>query len=236
MTDKWVQTFLLMKLSHMSTHIGFMKRLMMIKLKGLGDKRGYLLVKFKTVTTDTITFDVLAFMGTFLDSILLKSYSYVTDLTEHTSNRPHRIMKKLLLILPLAVLLICNSGPVQAQNNADKKLKKHINKIVQKVKNEQNPVEKREILNEAFDDLTKAFEKVENMENLSDTDQEGIANLRKMVNEKQNELNGKAGFTRVPDSQLNNFANYVQQDFEQADEITISVTVLLLIIIILLLL
>ena len=115
--------------------------------------------------------------------------------------------------------------------------KKHINSVVQKVKAEENPQEKRDLLNDSFDNLLKSFDRVETMATLSSADQTALNELKSNITEKKNELNGMEGFKRVQDNQLNNFANFVQQDMEQADStVTISVTVLLLIIIILILL
>lgn len=52
------------------------------------------------------------------------------------------------------------------------------------------------------------------------------------LKEKQDELEGINGFERIPDSQLNEFSNYVVQDMEQAS-ITISLLALVVIIILL---
>ena len=125
-----------------------------------------------------------------------------------------------------------------AQNNhAATLFKEQINKMVQKVEKADTPKKKREILNTSFDKLLTAFEKVKDMKTLSKADQAALHKLALNITQKRNELNGLAGFKRVENSQLNNFAHFVQQDLEQADStVTISVTVLLLIIIILLLL
>lgn len=138
----------------------------------------------------------------------------------------------------VAMLFFTAVNTASAQSNkAVDMFKEHINKVVQKVKVEENPQEKRELLNTSFDKLLNSFNKVENMKVLSQADQSAINQLKRNITEKQNELNGQNGYKRVQNNQLNNFANFVQQDLEQADStVTISVTVLLLIIIILLLL
>lgn len=70
-----------------------------------------------------------------------------------------------------------------------------------------------------------------------ETDKEALAGFKNDLIEKKNELNGQDGFAKVPDNRLNDFAQYVQQDMEQADRVvTISLTTALLIVIILLLL
>lgn len=122
-------------------------------------------------------------------------------------------------------------------NEATTKLKKYINTMVHKVEKAEDPAQKRAIMNDSFDKMIKAFEEVGSMKHISDEDRSGITGLKSIITEKQDELNGLNGYEAVKNNQLNNFANYVQQDLEQADKkITISVTVLLLIIIILLLL
>jgi cobalamin biosynthesis protein CobD/CbiB len=115
--------------------------------------------------------------------------------------------------------------------------KNHINKVVQKVKKTPNPQEKRQILNHSFDKLLTAFKKVKHIKKLSVSDQMALNKLSENISQKKYELNGTNGYQQVSDKQLNNFANYVQQDVEQASAtITISVVVLLLIVIIIILL
>ena len=122
-------------------------------------------------------------------------------------------------------------------SDATAKFKKYINNVVQKVEKAENPDQKRSILNNSFDNMINTFDKVSDMKGVSEDDKAAIAKLRSTIIEKKHELNGSNGFDAVKNNQLNSFANYVQQDLEQADKtITISVTVLLLIIIILLLL
>lgn len=91
-------------------------------------------------------------------------------------------------------------------------------------------------MNHSFDKMLKAFDKVGNIKMLSKSDQAAINRLSNNIEQKKYELNGTHGFTRVSNSQLNDFANYVQQDIEQANTVTISVTVLLLVIILIVLL
>lgn len=147
-------------------------------------------------------------------------------------------MKKIISI-SLAVLFVIGLqvSAIAQNSDATAKFKKYINNVVQKVEKAESPDQKRKILNESFDNMVSAFDKVASMQGVSQTDKKAISKLKTDIIEKKNELNGLNGFAGVKDNRLNNFANYVQQDMEQADEtITISVTVLLLIIIILLLL
>jgi hypothetical protein len=120
--------------------------------------------------------------------------------------------------------------------DATAKIKKEWNKVTEKVEQAETADAKRQILNEAFDDMITAFSQVENIAGISQEDQDNLAALRDKMQNHQHELNGTNGFDQVQNNQLNNFSNYVQQDLEQADTITLSLTAALLIVIILLLL
>jgi hypothetical protein len=146
-------------------------------------------------------------------------------------------MRKLTISF-LLLLLTVIAAPIQAQSpDAHDKLKKHINEMVENVQKAETVVEKRAILNQSFDDLVTAFNRVRAMERVPQTDKDAIADFTDTILEKKNELNGTNGYDKVLDAQLDDFADYVQQDIEQADRaITISLTTALLIIIILLLL
>ena len=146
-------------------------------------------------------------------------------------------MKKFIFsVLTLAFVGLVS--PINAQSSADAEtmFKKHINKMVESVEKAETPEKKRELLNDSFDDLITSIEKVESMSAVPASEKEGLAIFKNDIQEKKSELNGINGFNKVPNNNLNNFANFVQQDLEQADTVTIGVTTLLLIIIILLLL
>lgn len=138
----------------------------------------------------------------------------------------------------LLLLFTITSVPVHAQKpDAHDRLKKQINEMVENVHKSETAVEKRNVLNHSFDNLITTFEKVEAMEQVPQSDKEALANFKNSIQEKKDELNGTNGYEKVPNTQLDKFADYVQQDIEQADRaITISLTTALLIIIILLLL
>lgn len=139
------------------------------------------------------------------------------------------------IVLSIALILATSAMGYAQSDDASKKIKTYINNMVQKVEKAEEPEQKRAILNESFDKMVKAFDRVESMSRIPEKDKEGIALMRTNILEKQQELNGEEGYKKVADRQLNNFANYVQQDMEQANTITLSVTTILLIIIIILL-
>ncbi len=123
--------------------------------------------------------------------------------------------------------------PVFAGGTGD--IQKYFNDAASKAKQAATPSEKRRILNESFRVVSNALDIAGNMPFTSKEDLAGIRKFRSAIQDKQDELAGKNGFTRVPDSQLNAFSGYVVQDMEQADQtITISVVTLLIILLVIL--
>jgi hypothetical protein len=116
-------------------------------------------------------------------------------------------------------------------------IQQYFNTAAVKVKSTDNPSEKRAILTESLQTMSKALDIVQQSSTMSRADGSGIARLRATLDEKQHELAGTNGYTRVSDVQLNAFSDYVVQDLEQADQlITISLVTLLLVIILIVLL
>jgi hypothetical protein len=110
-------------------------------------------------------------------------------------------------------------------------LAKYFSGVASNVKATDDPVEKRAILSQSFQTMSKALALVRNSPSISKDEAVGIDRFKAALQEKQDELAGNNGFVRVPDVQLNAFSNYVVQDMEQASPvITISVVTLLLII------
>lgn len=147
-----------------------------------------------------------------------------------------RFASRLSLTVVLIAGLMFATQPVQADTTPHEQLKQHVRDIVQEVKAASTPAEKRSILDEELRDMIAALDRVEQMTTLSERNQAGIDALRSLVQEKLDELHGQNGYEAVPDRQLDTFADYVQQDFEQADRvITISLTSALLILLIIIL-
>jgi hypothetical protein len=116
-------------------------------------------------------------------------------------------------------------------------IQQYFNNASAKVKSTDNPSEKRAILNESLQSMSKALDIVQQSSTMSKADGRGINRLRATLEEKQHELAGTNGYARVSDVQLNEFSDYIVQDMEQADQlITISVVTLLLVIILIVLL
>lgn len=132
----------------------------------------------------------------------------------------------------LIVTLFVLSIPVIAGGEGE--LQKYFNKTATEVKATEDASAKREILNDSFTDMLKVLNKVQNSGMISEEESKGVGNFKSALIEKHDELNGKNGFERVADSQLNSFADYTVQDIEQAS-VTISLVALVLIAILLVL-
>jgi hypothetical protein len=116
-------------------------------------------------------------------------------------------------------------------------IRKYFNTTATEVKATENPAEKRAILDRSLEKMTLALEMAQQSPMISDEDLNGIDRIKSTIREKQRELAGIDGYERVPDVQLNLFADYVVQDMEQADQIiSVSLVTLLLIILIIVLL
>jgi len=127
------------------------------------------------------------------------------------------------------LVLAGNAGPKE-------QIQKYFNDTALKVQATDDPVEKREIINESLQKMTTVLDRVQSSPLVSQEDRDGIDHYKTVLQEKQDELLGNNGFERVADSQLNAFSVYVVQSMEQADRtITISLVTLLLLVIILIL-
>ena len=126
--------------------------------------------------------------------------------------------------------MMCLLGP-PAGAGGKGELQKYFSDAETRVKATDNPADKRRILDESFQVITKALDLAQESPLASIEDGVVIRRLRAAVQEKQDELVGSNGYARVADDRLNDFSAYVVQDMEQADQfITISIVTLLLII------
>ena len=114
-------------------------------------------------------------------------------------------------------------------------IQKYFSNVASKVKAADNATQKREILNESFQSMSKALDIVENSGLISQNDRVGINLFRTRLQDKQDELLGNNGYERVTDAQLNSFSNYVVQDMEQAELVSLALLVLIIVVIVLLL-
>jgi len=143
-----------------------------------------------------------------------------------------RTALRLTVMAFVMMFALVHVGNALGQDN----LQKYFNDTACKVKATADPSQKRAILNDGLQNMSKALNRVESLRLVSKDDRAGIDRLKVTLQERQNELAGNNGYDRVPDGRLNAFSDFVVQDMEQADRtITISVVTLLLIIIIVIL-
>jgi len=150
----------------------------------------------------------------------------------HYERKGTDMSKRTVLGIVLTMCVLVYSGTASAQG----KIQNYFNEAACKVKATEDPSQKREILSTRIQDMSSALERVRGSSIVSEADLAGIDRTRATLQEKQNELAGTDGYTRVPDDQLNAFSDYIVQDMEQADKtITIGVITALLILIIIIL-
>jgi len=143
-----------------------------------------------------------------------------------------RTALRLTFMAFVMMFALVHVGNALGQDN----LQKYFNDTACKVKATADPSQKRAILNDGLQNMSKALNRVESLRLISKDDRAGMDRLKITLQERQNELAGSNGYDRVPDEQLNAFSDFVVQDMEQADRtITISLVTLLLIIIIVIL-
>lgn len=148
-----------------------------------------------------------------------------------------RLASCLSAALAFSLIFGAWAPPALADENPHERLKQHVREVVQEVKNAPTAAKKRSILDEKLRALITALDRAKQMGSVSRSEKADIDILRTRLEEKIDELHGRAEYDAVPDDQLDAFADYVQQDFEQAARtITIGLTTGLLILILLILL
>ena len=148
-------------------------------------------------------------------------YSTHTLFLKGTAMTIRTVCRSIVLMFVL-ILAVHASGKDELQN--------YFNNTAKKVKAAENPVEKRAILSNSFQKVSDALKVVHGSSLISKEDAAGIDRFQSALQDRQSELSGIDGFVRVPDEQLNSFADYAVQDMEQAEMITMSLVTLLLII------
>jgi len=132
----------------------------------------------------------------------------------------------------IMVCLFAGTGYGQGKDG----IKNYFNDAALRVKAASSPQEKREILSTSLSAMSRSLFAVQRSPLISESDRKAVIRFESSIHEKQNELSGAEGYTRVPDEQLNAYADYTVQDVEQAEAITISLLTLILIVILVVLL
>jgi hypothetical protein len=139
----------------------------------------------------------------------------------------------------VAVLVLAAiAAPLFADSRQDKwenRIKEYFNDLLLKVEETKDPAEKRALLNESLERFLTAMDRVQRLPFLNQEQREALARFDAEVQEKHDELNGAAGFARVANADLDDFAGYMVQDLEQAARSYVVLSTAAVIIIILLL-
>jgi len=148
-----------------------------------------------------------------------------------------KLMKPIKTTISATILFFLLQGAVLAQSDSLAEIfKTHMNETVQNVKNSDNAIEKRAILDTSFNKILKAVERIEKSGQLTEEEFAQLQTFKHSIEEKSHQLNGQNGFEEVADEDLEDFSDYSQQAMEQADRtLTLSLTTVLLVVIILLL-
>ena len=147
-------------------------------------------------------------------------------------------MKTLYTILASMLFVFAFQTTTFAQStDLTETFKKHFNETVLAVQETENADEKRAILNESFDKMITAIDRIESRASLTEEESANLESYKLDLTEKMNELNGLDGFDEIMDEDLDDFSNFSQDFIEQANRtVTIGIGTALLILIILLLL
>lgn len=141
------------------------------------------------------------------------------------------------LITTICVVFAMQSVALAQSVDLTEKFKKSFNETVQKVQSTEDADEKRMLLNDSFSNMITVIERIESKMDLSEEKSAQLRTYKGDIQDKKAELNGRNDFDKVQDKALDDFSDYSQQYFEQADRtITIGLTAALLIVLILLIL
>ena len=142
------------------------------------------------------------------------------------------MLSRTALGLMVMMFFMVNTGNATGKDE----IQKYFNDAACKVKAAAEPSQKREILNESLQTMSKALDRIQSSRLISEDDRADLNRFKAALQEKKDELTGSNGYERVSDTQLNAFSDYVVQDMEQATQtITISLVAALLIVIIVIL-
>ncbi len=138
----------------------------------------------------------------------------------------------------VALLLLCMQPLFAGTTDTDPmdRFKQYLNRTVTEVKQTDDPAEKRALLNKSLQKMKQAADRVAQLRGTDAEDKAALAAFSADIFDKLAQLNGENGYERVPEVNLDRFADYVQQDLEQAQRLVISISATALALIILLLL
>lgn len=116
------------------------------------------------------------------------------------------------------------------------RFKRSITQIRTQVRGIEDPEQKRQVLDRTLRKVLRQLERAEKRDSLTPEERAKVVSLKRSFQDKYDELNGLNGFQRVPDQELDRFADYVLQDVEQAQSyVTLSLGALIIIILLIIL-
>lgn len=134
----------------------------------------------------------------------------------------------------MSLMVFAGIAMFSAKANAsslDERFKVALNTAIHDIKEIQDPIVKRKMLEDFLTRMNQGIGMAKNA--VSKKDGQALDVLQLKIQTDYAELNGN-GVAKVPDTELNHFADYVQQDMEQADGgIYISVGGLIIILLLL---
>ena len=116
-----------------------------------------------------------------------------------------------LLLMGIAMLAVL--GAKANAGSVDERFKVSLNAAIHKVTETRNPVAKREMLADFLTRMNQGLGMAQDA--ASEKDGQALNVLQLKIQADYAELNG-FGTAKIPDAELNHFANYIQQDMEQA--------------------
>lgn len=145
-----------------------------------------------------------------------------------------RVVVAVLLLVAIAAPLFADN----AQTKWENRLKEYFNDLLLKVEETKDPAEKRALLNESLERFLTAMDRIQRLPFLNQEQREALARFDAEVQEKHDELNGAAGFARVANADLDDFAGFMVQDLEQAmrSYVVLSTAAIIIIIVLLIIL
>jgi hypothetical protein len=154
-------------------------------------------------------------------------------------------LKLKLVGIIFGIVFILGDKPLFAAQNPDnilsEMIKSSVHRMVMEVQKVKNASEKRRIIGQYLNTMESGLVKMDRNHSLLESDRIVINELRVKFHQSASELNGMEGRAGVQDRDLDSFAVYMQQSWEQAGSnysggIYLSTGVLLIIIILLVLL
>ncbi len=121
----------------------------------------------------------------------------------------------------IGLLITLSAGALQAAPNPKVNLselfKISIQHMVQDVHQAQAPAQKRKILNHYLTSMDAGLEKMKYNQGLTDSDRKIVNGLQTKIHTNYSDFYGPNNSNNIPNADLDSFADYVQQDWEQAD-------------------